>query len=360
MPVMQNTPLPSVATARAVARGDVMLTYCDSCQFVWNSAFDMTISLYGEHYENDQTHSARFSDHVDALVDRVAAAVGNGHVVELGCGSGYFLHRLVERSDCTATGYDPSYRGPTSAHDGRLRFVSALYEAEEGAVADVVVCRHVIEHVSRPVELVELMASVLRDGTSTAFLETPAFEWILETVTYQDVFYEHCSYFSEPSMVQALARARLAPTRIDRVFGGQYLWVEASVGAVTPVALSSDMRPAIDRYVGAERDRLARAEEAIRRLGAHGGVAVWGAGAKGVTFVNLLDPTNRLIDCLVDINPAKQSLFTPGTGHPLVAPHELAGRAVVAAIVMNENYLPECAALIETLNLEMTLIVDPR
>ncbi|MFD1690786.1 hypothetical protein ACFSHR_02120 [Azotobacter chroococcum] len=46
-----------------------------------------------------------------------------------------------------------------------------------------------------------------------------------------------------------------------------------------------------------------------------GKVSLWGAGAKGATFANLIDPDCSLIECVVDLNPRKQggSFLVRGT-----------------------------------------------
>ena len=89
--------------------------------------------------------------------------------------------------------------------------------------------------------------------------------------------------------------------------------------------------------------RLARWRGRLDALG-EGAVAVWGAGAKGVTFAGLVDPDASRIDCVVDINPAKQGRFIPGTGHPIVPPDALAARGVRHVVPMNPAYRAEIAA----------------
>ena len=44
--------------------------------------------------------------------------------------------------------------------------------------------------------------------------------------------------------------------------------------------------------------------ESIRRRGETGAIALWGAGAKGVTLANLVDPEQTLFECVVDVNPS--------------------------------------------------------
>jgi hypothetical protein len=76
-------------------------------------------------------------------------------------------------------------------------------------------------------------------------------------------------------------------------------------------------------------------------------VAVWGAGAKGVTFANLVDPDREMVTCLVDMNPAKQGAYVAGTGHPIVGPAALAGLGVTYALLLNPNYELEVQSLLE-------------
>ena len=85
-------------------------------------------------------------------------------------------------------------------------------------------------------------------------------------------------------------------------------------------------------------------------------IAIWGAGAKGVTLVNLVDPKRELITCLVDLNPQKQGNYLPGTGHPIVDYSELRDLGVSTAILMNPNYREENQALLRKAGLSVELV----
>lgn len=87
-----------------------------------------------------------------------------------------------------------------------------------------------------------------------------------------------------------------------------------------------------------------------------GGVALWGAGAKGVTLANLIDPERHWIACVVDLNPQKQGHFIPGTGHPIVGYQDMMRYRVKTAILMNPNYLQENLVLLEGGHLDIQLI----
>jgi hypothetical protein len=72
----------------------------------------------------------------------------------------------------------------------------------------------------------------------------------------------------------------------------------------------------------------------------------------------MLDPQNRRIRFLVDINPAKQGKYVAGTGHPIVPPEHLKGRnGHIAGIVnMNPNYLEENRMILSQLSLKIPIV----
>src|SRR5581483_6732965 len=85
-------------------------------------------------------------------------------------------------------------------------------------------------------------------------------------------------------------------------------------------------------------------------------VAVWGAGAKGTTFVNLLDPDRKLVRCLVDLNPAKQGAFVAGSGHPIIGPDHLEDAGITCALLLNPNYEGEVKTLLDASNRAIQLV----
>ena len=370
VPVHQNLLYDSPAAARAASRGTLALHACRDCDFVFNAAFDDALMSYGERYENAQEHSAVFERHVDTLARLLVESHGlrNAHVVEVGCGQGSFLRRLVEYPGAgnTGTGFDPSYAGPLETHDGRLRFRREFYGADAtGVHADAVVSRHVIEHVRQPVAMLRSVRAAMQGGLhAPVFFETPCVEWILRERATWDLFYEHCSLFSPRSIACAFARAGFAVQSVGHVFGGQYLWLEASAAGADPAALAVPARTAGEEPLAARalafgRDETARSAAIaarLRALRADGPVALWGAGAKGCTLAALVDPDATLVDSLVDINPGKQGHFVAGTGHPILAPAQAAARGVRSAILMNPNYLDECREMLQRDRVDIQLL----
>ena len=360
VPVHQNVPFATPAQARAIARGDLDMRACAACGFVFNAAFDPALVDYGPAYENSQQWSPAFDAHLDALADHIVRARGvkDGRIVEVGCGKGVFLRKLLSHpaSRCDAVGFDPAYTGPPEALGGRAQFVTDFYGPGTAVPADAVVCRHVIEHVPDPLALLRTVrAGVGASGETRVFFETPCAEWILRNRVPWDFFYEHCSLFTAHSLALALERAGFAATGVRHVFGGQYLWAEGT-SAAGPVRAGSGAGVAelAAAFGAAAREQAAAWDALIDELRRDGPVFAWGAGAKGVTFCNLADPGATRLAGVVDVNPAKQHRFLPGTGHAIVPPE--AAVAARAVLVLNPNYVAEVAQTLARLGSKAAVV----
>lgn len=359
VPVTQNLIVATQAAAREITRGVLDMCCCARCGFAFNRSFDPSLPGYGEAYDNTQSHSRSFKAYMDELARVIIEERGvqNARIVEVGCGKGYFLHRLVDNTaGNTGWGFDPSYLGPESALGGRLHFEQRYYGPSCRSLrADVVVCRHVIEHVADPVALLATVRAALEGSPGArVFFETPSLAWILERLVIWDFFYEHCSLFTPASLTTAFQRAGFAITGVTTTFGGQYLWLEATLAEPSDSpSLDAGTIPALARRFGEEEQQwIGRWRDRVRSSQK---LAIWGAGAKGVTFANLVDRGCELIDCVIDLNPHKQNHFVPGTGHPIVAPEAIGKRGVKRALLMNPNYRDENQALLHSLNLAIEL-----
>lgn len=364
VPALQNLLAPSERRATEVPRGDLRMVACEDCGYVSNRAFDPSKVAYGEDYENAQTCSPAFRAHFDDTVAWLVEERGvrARAVVEVGCGDGSFLRQLVCAQDGgnVGHGYDPSYIGPLVDLGGRVRFEQRYYDPSATDVrADVVVCRHVIEHIDDPVAFLKLLRRPLAGSSDgRVFLETPCVEWILTHRVIWDFFYEHCSLFTRESLGTALEVAGFEVASVRHVFDGQYLLAEARIsdehgaGGVGASSIGAQAR----EFAASEKIITERWQSMIRKLASTGKVALWGAGAKGVTLANLVDPAREWIDCVIDINPKKQGCYVAGAGHPIVDFREIRRRNVTAVVLMNPNYRAEIQAALNRAGLQVEIV----
>jgi hypothetical protein len=366
MPVHCNVLWTSAEEAQAAPRGDLDLVFCTTCGHVHNAAFDPERTTYGATYENSLHHSAVFQEYASALVDDLVERhdLRDVDVVEIGAGQGDFLEMLCAAGENRGAGFDPSFVD-AAAPSARVRLVADFYgEQYADHPADVIVCRHVLEHIDRSGDFVHMVRRVI--GTRPVRLvlfEVPDAAWTLSRGGIWDLIYEHCGYFTEASLRYAFTRSGFRVERIDTVFGDQFIVLEATPAAeagtlpadhVTKVeALAGD----VAAFAAAHAASVGHWRGWFDDLARDGRSAVvWGAGSKGVTFLNTVD-RSRVTDRAVDINPRKRGMHISGTGQRIVAPEELCDDPPDAVIVMNPNYRDEVAATLSRLGLHPEIVV---
>jgi len=92
-----------------------------------------------------------------------------GKVLDAGCGSGRFLEMLREKRSCQGVGLDISdVAGNLTASRGFAAFVCRLPDLPKemaGSTFDVCVLLETLEHISKPIETIERLATLLKkDG----------------------------------------------------------------------------------------------------------------------------------------------------------------------------------------------------
>ena len=364
VPICQNLIINDQRSAMEIPLGDLSLAVCGECGFIYNQAFDSSIISYGHDYDNTQSFSGVFTEYLSQLACALVfdKGVQNCRIVEVGCGKGLFLRKLTELGGNIGYGFDPSYVGPATDLDGHIHFEKSYYGPECAVIpADVIICRHVIEHVPNPLDLLHSIRLALANSPlAKVFIETPCVEWILKKQVMWDFFYEHCSYFTAASLTTAFETAGFRVDNVRSVFGDQYLWLEAKPlysGDKLTISKKPGSLPDLATRFSASESELRRVlETRIEELAREGGLAIWGAGAKGVTLANLIDPKRKWIACVVDLNPNKQGHYIPGTGHPIVGCQYLPEYGIKTAILMNPNYRQENLALLRECDLNVELI----
>lgn len=221
LPVLQNRTYATLAEAEASPTGELELVQCGSCGFGYNARFDEGRMAYDDAYQNEQGHSGAFRGHLEQVGDIVIAAAGGGRsFLEIGCGKGTFLGLLKARG-ARVRGFDPAYEG--NDPDVVREYFRTGSTTEP---ADVIVLRHTLEHVARPLEFLHAIAAA-NHQRGKIFIEVPDFDWIARHGAFWDLFYEHCNYFSRDTLCALFERPQW-----HSLFEGQYQGIVADLGSL--------------------------------------------------------------------------------------------------------------------------------
>lgn len=358
-PVVSNYLCESPEAAAASAVGRISLAHCLECGLIFNSGFDPGLVPYDERYDNSQNHSPIFRAHLAELCGRLVSDHQLGPeslVLEIGCGKGAFLGMLVEACGGRGIGFDTTYAGPLQTADGRVSYVKGYVTSDlDLPAADLLVCRHVVEHVPHIGEFFRDLAAISsRCGGAPIAIETPDFEWIACHGAFWDICYEHCNYFTKQCLANLARRGGLEVLEHRNVFGGQYQLLVVRPGKAAEPIAAGDGSLICEAFLDKTKERIKTLEERIPP-GSSKQWLIWGAGAKGVGLANRLA---HRATAIVDINAAKQGLFAPGSGIPIVAPDSESVRTAELVILPNPQYREEIIAQMKTMRQGLPEILE--
>ncbi len=331
VPIYQNKMFKTREAALNCTLGDVVLTQDPRSGIVVNVDYDPHILRYDETYQNEQGISPQFRDHLEQVLLKIAPVADGGDVLEVGCGKGLFVE-LMRNRGLQARGMDDAYEGQ-APYIQKRHFGTA---AE--APANVIVLRHVLEHIPNPVNFLRQIAEA-NGSVGLIYIEVPCLDWIMSNQAWFDVFYEHVNYFRIPDFQRIFDRI----IDFGHLFGGQYLYVIADLSSLLaerPPADPASITFPVDftRTLEILADN-ALAEPARQRV-------IWGAAAKGVMFAHHLSCHKVKFDVAIDINPGKQGCFLAATAIPVMAPDAALARLSPGSeiYVMNSNYFEEISS----------------
>ncbi len=370
VPVHSCLMLPTQQEALDFPCGDVVLGFCEKCGFITNVAFDDKWSAYAPNYEDQQSFSPTFNKFALDLAHRLIEKydLRNKDIVEIGCSKGDFLLLLCELGNNRGVGIDPSaVQGRVHSEAAkRVTFIEDYYsEKYADHVGDFICCRHTLEHIQPTAEFVSIVRRSISDRLNTVvFFEIPDTIRVLQELAFEDIYYEHCSYFTPGSLARLFRSCGFEVIDLYRAYGEQYLLIEAK-----PVEQPSDKKihPLEESLEALTEDvnyftthishKLQRWKQNLEQWHKEGQkVVVWGSGSKCVAFLTTLD-TIDYIQYVVDINPHRHGKFIPGVGKEIMPPEFLKEYQPDQVIVMNSIYCDEIGQMLDEMGVTTNLLV---
>ncbi|MGE0880623.1 MAG: class I SAM-dependent methyltransferase [Acidimicrobiia bacterium] len=367
IPVNSMLLLDDIVEAQNFPTGTMRLAWCSSCGFVCNAAYDLGLSEYSGRYEASQAYSAKFQEFAVGLATRWIDKHGirNKTVLEIGCDKGDFLALMCDIGDNHGIGVDPAAtaRPPESAAD-KMELIPDFYTEKYAHLkADVVLCRHTLEHIAPVAEFMTTVRKAIGDNTDALVLfELPDVLRVLDDFAFWDIYYEHCSYFTLGSLSRLFRRTGFEVLHLESDFDGQYLMIEARPSTIPaagePLELENDLeaiRAAVERYRKEFGDQVAEWQRGIRADHEAGRTTViWGGGSKGVAYLTTLGVAD-IVRYAVDINPFKQNKYLAGSGVKVIGPEALLDIKPDVVIAMNPIYRDEIQAKLDELGIRAEL-----
>ena len=363
--------MPTYQVAVNYPKGNIYLGSCDGCGFISNYGFEPALLEYSSHCEESQGFSPTFNKFHRNLAKQLIERYNlhNKDIVEIGCGKGEFLTLLCELGNNRGVGFDPAYI-PERNHSkalGRMRFVRDFYSEKYADIkSDFVCCKMTLEHIHNVFEFISnVRKGIYKHRDTVVFFQVPDVERVIAEGAFWDIYYEHCSYFSEKSLVKLFEKCDFEVINTWRDFDNQYLMIEAKCaedGGKTSfwdekrTEKNENFSKLFENFGIFFKKSIEKWQNFLNDCGEkEKNVVLWGSGSKAAAFLNTLKLREKIV-YVVDINPYRWKTFVPGTGQEIISPEALKEFTPDVVVVMNPIYKKEVTDTVMNLGLKPFIV----
>ena len=320
---------------------------CDECFLVQLPEIVPPEAIFSEYayfssYADTWVEHAR--EFVATAIERFGLGAGS-FVAEVASNDGYLLQHVVAEG-IRALGIEPAANVAEAAIANGVPTVVEFFGLDQARAlsdahgrADLLIANNVLAHTPHLNDFIAGLAVFLaEDGVLT--LELPHLLRLIAGHQFDTIYHEHFSYFSFYTVERALAAHGLTVFDVEELstHGGSLRISACHVASSrsTPVAPRVEDLRASEHVAGVTelRTYLAFADD-VRRTKREllqflvsakcdgKRIAAYGAAGKGNTLLNYCGIGTDFVDFVVDRNPHKQGLYTPGTHIPIQHPDTL-------------------------------------
>jgi len=318
------------------------LLVCETCWLVQTEDHAGREQLFSDDYAYFSSFSSSWLAHAQAYVQAMQMRYGLGAgscVVEVAANDGYLL-QYVQQAGVPCYGIEPTASTAAAARARGIEIVERFFGvalarelAAQGRQADLMAANNVLAHVPDINDFVAGFALLLKpEGVAT--FEFPHLLRMVQENQFDTAYHEHYSYLSLTAVQRIFAANGLQVFDVEELptHGGSLrVLAQRSDGGRQPVgAAVSDLLAreqaagltAPGFYAGFQREAERVKRELLefllraRREGLK--VGAYGAAAKGNTLLNFAGVRPDLLPYVVDLNPAKQGKYMPGSRIPIV------------------------------------------
>jgi SAM-dependent methyltransferase len=327
------------------------LLVCESCWLVQTEDHAGREQLFADDYAYFSSYSTSWLAHAQAYVQAMRGRYGlnpQGCVVEVAANDGYLL-QYVREAGVPCYGIEPTASTAAAARAKGLEIVERFFGvalarelAGQGRQADLMAANNVLAHVPDINDFVAGFALLLKEQGVATF-EFPHLLRMVQECQFDTAYHEHYSYLSLTAVQRIFGANGLQVFDVEELptHGGS-LRVHAQRGDTGRRPVSAAVAALLARehaagmttpafYAGFQAEAVRIKHELLefllqaKRQGLK--VGAYGAAAKGNTLLNFAGVRPDLLPYVVDLNPAKQGKYMPGSRIPIVAEAQLrAGR----------------------------------
>lgn len=315
--------------------------FCNNCKFVQLLHEILRDDMF-KHYVYVTSKTKTFDIHFKSLEKEVVEKMKlgpNDLVVDIGSNIGVLLKNF-QKLNIRTLGVDPATNIVKLAEQNDVETVNDYFTEEiaskileEKGSAKVITITNTFSQVGYYDELLRAV-NILLEGDGAFVIEVPYLVDLLKNLEFDTIYHEHHGYFSITPLVELFSRFDMEIFDVKRiaVHGGS-IRIYVKRKSSTKISILDSVRELLDlekksnlhsletyQKFANEVERLReKLVSLLKKLKVNGKTIVgYGAPAKGNVLLNYCKIGPDILDFIIDKNPLKQGLYTPGTHIPIV------------------------------------------
>jgi SAM-dependent methyltransferase len=314
-----------------------------SCSGFVQTAHAFDADLYAKYCFSGST-GAYYRKHVEKFARQIAARLQtSARILEIGCGDGYLIRELRSLGFQSVTGIDPSYSTKEKPVEGADIYAGYFprdlpYGRGEQAY-DLIVCRHVLEHIEDPRTFVHQIRHVLAPQ-GEVWVEVPDLESTIRKNMWSNLYQLHCNYFTSATLDLLLGDYdfRCIQSEVVDVFGGS-LFHRYSRGAAALNSASADSSKLRSSFAVGLKTYMQTLASFAKRL-PYGTVGYGAAERTAVTLGHEPELISK-IGVLCDANALIHGRYLAGTNLEIKDPSSLKSSPPSAVVLFAVSHYEE-------------------
>ncbi len=344
VPACNNSPLKKNGFESEIV-GELDIVMCKKCSHVFNRLADPEIisRIY------DKTDFSSGIPSTPVMLERyqhiITNALGEEHckdkvILEVGASNFVFSELLLETGAAKIIAFEPANfhtENPAIIHVQDYYSLNLIPEEYTGKV-DLIILRHVLEHITDPIPFIRDSLSNALNVGSKIYIELPDINDSLKHRRIYDFFYDHVSYFSPELLEGLLSLFGFKVLKRTWMINGQHfgLLCEKIRPAGEPDVPGLQVGvPSRDADIDAFKSYVSTFKEELAEIfKAHKSIAIYGAGAQGIAVANLLGLTGSDVRFMLDISELKENKYAPLSHILIQRPSEQIVNEVDAIVIV--------------------------
>lgn len=339
------------------------LVFCNICQLVQLS-YVVDPKLMFKNYVYVSSTSNTFRQHFTKMAEDLKKDFNldeNSLAIDIGSNDGVLLNGL-QKFNIKVTGVEPATNVAKIAEENGVETINDFFNKEvvnkiidKKGKADVVTACNVFAHIDNINSVIENVKLLLKDS-GIFVIEVQYLVNTIEDMTFDNIYHEHLSYYSLTALKYFFEKRNMEIFNAIKILthGGslrvftQQKNNKRKINENVNKILDHEKKIGINNIevykefadkVYSVKEKLNSYIQNIKK--GNRIIVGYGAPAKSTTLLNFCSIRKKEIDYIIDDNPLKIELYTPGTHIPILSSGELEKNTPDYIIILAWNFAPE-------------------